>query len=72
MWLVFGLGGLHHNYGKKTGKKKFKSKGIIHKEEKGSQLLMPDVSSFYPSMRIEHIRHKYDPIFLEEYKKAYR
>ena len=71
MWLVFGLGGLHHNYGKKTGKKKFKSRGLIHKEQPGSQLLMPDVSSYYPSMRIKHIPHKLDPHFLTEYEKAY-
>lgn len=72
MWLVFGLGGLHHNYGKKTGNKKFKSKGLIHRDEPGSKLLMPDVSSYYPSMRIQHIPHKFDPAFLNEYKKAYR
>jgi hypothetical protein len=72
MWLVFGLGGLHHNYGMKTGKKKFKARGLVHRQVPGSQLLMPDVSSYYPSMRIKHIPHKYDPHFMKEYEKAYK
>jgi len=70
MWLVFGLGGLHHNYGKKTGKKKFKSRGLIHAQVPGTQLLMPDVSSYYPRMRIEHIPHPLDPHLLVEYTIA--
>lgn len=71
MWLVFGLGGLHHNYGIRKGPKTFKSRGLIHKNQPGSQLMMPDVSSYYPSMRIQHIPHPLDPVLLIEYKKAY-
>ena len=36
MWIVFGLGGLHHNIGIRTGKKKLKPRGQIHKEIPGT------------------------------------
>ena len=61
MFLNLGLGGIHHEY----------KRGITHKEVPGTKLLMPDVSSYYPSMRIEHFPHRFDPLFLTEYKKAY-
>lgn len=72
MWIVFGLGGLHHSIGLKTGKKKLKPRGQIHKEIPGTQLLMPDVGSYYPSQRIKlGYEHRFDPYLLEEYTIAY-
>lgn len=43
MWIVFGLGGIHHNYGKRTSKKKFKPKAMKHVPKEDELLLMPDV-----------------------------
>ena len=61
-FLNLGLGGIHHEY----------KRGITPQEVPGTKLLMPDVQSFYPSMRIEHFAHRFDPTFLDEYKKAYQ
>lgn len=72
MWLVFGLGGLHMNYGLKSGKKKFKPKGMVHKPKIDEKLIQADVSSYYPSIRIEYLAHRFDPFFLTEYSKAYQ
>lgn len=62
MYLNFGLGGLHHDY----------KKGKVFKKPCDGKLIQADVSSYYPSIRIEHLSHRFDPYFLEEYKKAYR
>ena len=61
MILNFGLGGLHHDY--KAGRV-FKSTDTV-------KVIQSDVTSYYPSMRIEHFPHRFDPVFLKEYVKAY-
>jgi hypothetical protein len=61
MYLNFGLGGLHHDY----------QRSLTIKPPVGCKLIQSDVTSYYPSMRIEHLSHRFDPAFLTEYKKAY-
>jgi len=58
----FGLGGLHHDY----------KRSLVIKPGKNEKLVQADVSSFYPSIRIEHLKHRFDPVFLDVYKESYQ
>lgn len=63
----FGLGGIHHSYSenpKINGSRTFKTGN-------GYKLVQSDVVSYYPTARIQHLKHHFDPHFLDEYKKAY-
>ena len=60
--LNFGLGGLHHEA----------SGSQIVKPGPNEKLYQADVSSYYPSLRIHHLKHPHDPEFLNEYVIAYK
>lgn len=59
---------LHHNYGLKSGKKKFKPKGMVHKPGEKEKLIQADVAGYYPSQRLDlNYVHRFDPYFYDEY-----
>lgn len=59
--LDFGLGGLHAW-----------SDGQILKPAEDEYLIMPDVSSYYPSQIVSlKYPHRHDPYFIEKYQEAY-